>query len=88
MYLYLCLHGRTDAFGEICISAQGTLPADLQGTLYRNGPGNFDYGEDTLNHPFDGDGLVWSLTFDNGNIVARRRFVRTKALKEEMEAGA
>lgn len=67
---------------------QGTIPADLNGTLYKNGPGNFEFGGQRMTHPFDGDGLVASYAFSNGEVLARRRFVRTKALREEMAAGA
>jgi carotenoid cleavage dioxygenase-like enzyme len=67
---------------------QGTIPQELCGTLLRNGPGNFDFGSQQLNHPFDGDGLVWSFAFKDGQVLVRRKYVRTKAFKAEMAAGA
>lgn len=67
---------------------QGTVPADLRGTLLRNGPGNFEFGEQRISHPFDGDGLVSAFSFDGGSVLMRRKFVRTKAMKDEMAARA
>eukprot|EP00892_Ulva_mutabilis_P000995 jgi/Ulvmu1/10897/UM007_0074.1 len=65
---------------------KGTMPTDLRGTLLRNGPGNFDYGLQRLLHPFDGDGLINAFAFEDGEVLMRRKFVRTKAMKDEMAA--
>jgi all-trans-8'-apo-beta-carotenal 15,15'-oxygenase len=35
---------------------EGKIPADLQGTLFRNGPGLLEVNGQRLHHPFDGDG--------------------------------
>jgi all-trans-8'-apo-beta-carotenal 15,15'-oxygenase len=68
---------------------QGEIPADLKGTLLRNGPGNFDVGPgQKIQHPFDGDGVIQSYSFNEGQVVMRRKFVRTAAQREEMTAGA
>ena len=40
------------------------LPEDLKGTYFRNGPGKFQAGEDTVVHEMDGDGLMLAMTFD------------------------
>ena len=40
---------------------EGTIPKDLQGTLYRNGSGRIRIGNHQYGHWFDGDGLVTSL---------------------------
>ena len=37
---------------------EGSLPQDLRGTLYRNGPGKFESGGQPLGHLWDGDGLL------------------------------
>jgi all-trans-8'-apo-beta-carotenal 15,15'-oxygenase len=67
---------------------QGEIPKDLKGTLLRNGPGNFDFGSMRINHPFDGDGIISAYSFVDGQVLMRRKFVRTQDLKQEMEAGA
>ncbi|EFN57655.1 hypothetical protein CHLNCDRAFT_50902 [Chlorella variabilis] len=55
----------------------GQIPMDLHGTLFRNGPGKFQIGSDKVGHPYDGDGLVLAISFNNGSAFFRSRFVRT-----------
>ena len=69
------------------LGVQGEIPADLRGTMLRNGPGNFEFGEDRMCHPFDGDGLICSFAFSDEGVLARRKFVRTAHMQEEMAAG-
>jgi carotenoid cleavage dioxygenase-like enzyme len=47
-----------------CPQIQGQLPEGLRGTLLRNGPGLFEVGGRPVPQPFDGDGMVASLSFD------------------------
>ncbi|NEO87247.1 MAG: Apocarotenoid-15,15'-oxygenase [Spirulina sp. SIO3F2] len=64
----------------------GEIPPQLQGTLFRNGPGLMDINGDRFHHPFDGDGLICAFTFDQGRVHFRNRFVRTEGfLKEQTE---
>ena len=57
----------------------GTIPADLTGTLYRNGPGRWqDHTGRPLHHLFDGDGMVSAFTIDKGVVRCRNRYVRTQ----------
>ena len=42
-------------------AARGTIPAELRGTLYRNGPGRLERGGQWVHHPFDGDGMITAL---------------------------
>jgi len=56
----------------------GVVPEDLRGTFFRNGPGlNEVYGTQ-LAHPIDGDGIVAALSFVDGKVHFRSRFVQTK----------
>ncbi|WP_218079231.1 carotenoid oxygenase family protein [Anthocerotibacter panamensis] len=66
---------------------EGELPSELQGTLWRNGPGQFELGGVSYRHPFDGDGMVSALTFRDGRVHFRNRYVRTQAFQEEQQAG-
>lgn len=66
---------------------EGTIPPDLHGTFFRNGPGLLDVNGQRLHHPIDGDGMVFSMAFANGRAFVRNRFVRTKGFLEEQEAG-
>ena len=44
----------------------GRIPAWLQGTLLRNGPGMHTVGETRYNHWFDGLALLHSFTIGDG----------------------
>nr|WP_238717856.1 carotenoid oxygenase family protein [Petrachloros mirabilis] len=66
---------------------EGKIPTDLQGTLFRNGPGLLDVNGQRLHHPFDGDGMVCAFTFDQGRVYFRNRFVRTEGFVAEQQAG-
>ena len=55
----------------------GSLPRELEGTLFRNGPGKFTVGSDKVQHPYDGDGLILSIAIRDGKAFFRSRFVKT-----------
>jgi all-trans-8'-apo-beta-carotenal 15,15'-oxygenase len=57
----------------------GTLPTELAGTLYRNGPGRWeDHTGRPLHHLFDGDGMLSAFTIGSSGVRYRNRYVRTK----------
>ncbi len=66
---------------------EGQIPSELQGTLFRNGPGLLDVNGQRIHHPFDGDGMISRITFSNGHAHFRNRFIRTAAYLEEQKAG-
>ncbi|MBU6166120.1 MAG: carotenoid oxygenase family protein [Alphaproteobacteria bacterium] len=65
----------------------GRLPADLAGTLYRNGPALFRRGGTAVNHWFDGDGLVRAFRLADGRASLAARFVDTAKRRIETAAG-
>ena len=65
----------------------GEIPSELKGTLFRNGPGLLDINGQRIHHPFDGDGMISRITFNNGRAHFSNRFVRTSAYLEEQAAG-
>ena len=67
--------------------SRGQLPDALQGVLYRNGPGRLERGGQWVHHPFDGDGMITALRFENGEARLSNRFVRTAGWQEEEQAG-
>lgn len=74
------------------VELSGRLPAELAGTLYRNGPARHAVGGVRYRHWFDGDGMVhaWRLDggrLDGGRVAYRSRFVRTRKLEAETRAG-
>lgn len=66
---------------------EGTVPAELQGTLYRNGPGQLEIFGARIDQPFDGDGMVCRFSFADGKAHFSNRYVRTREFQEEQEAG-
>jgi len=68
-------------------AARGTIPTELEGTLYRNGPGRLERGGHWVHHPFDGDGMITALRFAGGKAELRNRFVRTEGFEAEEAAG-
>ncbi len=72
---------------EPVAAARGTIPAELSGTLYRNGPGRLERGGHWVHHPFDGDGMITALRFEGGRATLANRFVRTEGWCAEEEAG-
>ncbi len=66
---------------------EGEIPADLLGTVFRNGPGLLDINGYRLRHPFDGDGMISSIAFADGKAFYRNRFVRTEGYVAEQKSG-
>ncbi|MBW4575612.1 MAG: carotenoid oxygenase family protein [Aphanothece sp. CMT-3BRIN-NPC111] len=66
---------------------EGQIPPELNGTLFRNGPGLLDVNGQRLHHPFDGDGMVCAIAFSEGRAHFCNRFVRTPGFLEEQAAG-
>lgn len=68
-------------------AVEGRIPPELHGTLYRNGPGLLDVAGYPVHHPFDGDGMVVAISFQDGRAFYRNRFVRTEGFVAEQRAG-
>lgn len=66
---------------------EGQIPAELNGTLFRNGPGLLDINGHKIHHPFDGDGMISAIAFQDGRAYFRNRHIRTAAFVEEEKAG-
>ena len=64
----------------------GVIPPELNGTLFRNGPGLLEIFGKRLNQFFDGDGLVYSVAFENGELTFKHNFVGTKGFTDEQAA--
>jgi beta-carotene 15,15'-monooxygenase len=61
------------------LAVTGAVPSWLSGTLFRNGPGTFRVGEDSVDHWFDGLAMVQRYSFADGAVHYRNRFLRTDA---------
>ena len=66
---------------------EGKIPADLEGTFFKNGPGLLDINGSSIHHPFDGDGMISSVAFSKGRAYFRNKFVKTAGYLEEKKAG-
>ena len=66
---------------------RGTLPDGLKGTFYRNGPGRLERDGTRVHHPFDGDGMIAAMRFEDGGVKLTNRFVRTEGWLAEEKAG-
>lgn len=67
---------------------EGSIPASLKGTLFRNGNGRFQHFGVKYEHLFDGDGMVLSFKFENGKVHYSNRYVRTQEWEKEQERQA
>lgn len=68
------------------LEVTGRIPEDLVGSFYRNGP-NPAFPPLGQYHWFDGDGMIHAVTFEDGRACYRNRWVRSRALQEELRAG-
>ncbi|ESQ80260.1 carotenoid oxygenase family protein [Asticcacaulis sp. YBE204] len=66
----------------------GQMPKGLSGTLYRNGPGWFRYGDDVTGHWFDGDGMIQKYDLTASGVRHTGRFVDTVKHRVEQKRQA
>lgn len=64
----------------------GEIPADIDGVYIRNTE-NQIHEPIGRYHPFDGDGMIHMISFEGGEAEYRNRFVCTKGLVAEQDAG-
>ncbi|MEM6532336.1 MAG: carotenoid oxygenase family protein [Myxococcota bacterium] len=74
-------------FPPLEMELQGKLPAELSGTLYRNGPAGFERAGMRYQHWFDGDGMVQAFRFGRRGITHHGRKVATRKWQQEEQAG-
>jgi all-trans-8'-apo-beta-carotenal 15,15'-oxygenase len=65
----------------------GTLPTNLRGSLYRNGPALFERRGERIAHWFDGDGAILGVHFNEANATGVYRMVQTSGYQAEEAAG-
>lgn len=69
------------------LAVEGTIPQWLVGSLIRNTPAQYEIGERSYRHWFDGLAMLYSFTFENGRVSYRNRFIESKAHRENNETG-
>lgn len=65
---------------------EGAVPPGLNGTLFRNGPARNALAGAWFPHWFDGDGMISAITFRDGRVHYRNRYVRTRNYVDESAA--
>jgi all-trans-8'-apo-beta-carotenal 15,15'-oxygenase len=76
-----------DEHDERIEDIDGSVPAWLNGSLYRNGSGRNELDGDWFPHWFDGDGMISAIRFEAGTVRFRNRFVATENYRDESRAG-
>ena len=75
-----------DERDDLDLVVEGELPAELNGIFTRNGP-NPQFTPAGGYHPFDGDGMVHALYFEDGRVRYRNRWVESAGLLAERRRG-
>ena len=68
------------------LEVKGELPAGLTGMFVRNGP-NPQFPPVGAYHPFDGDGMLHAVYFENGKARYRNRWIESAGLLAERKRG-
>ena len=79
---------ETDVAPTAMRLVHGRAPADLTGTLFRNGPGKFRRPGGSATHWFDGDGLMRAFRVNDGQATLEARFADTPKRRWESEIDA
>ncbi|XP_049598324.1 carotenoid-cleaving dioxygenase, mitochondrial isoform X2 [Syngnathus scovelli] len=64
---------------------QGTIPHWINGSLLRNGPGKFEFGDTHYDHWFDGMAMMHKFQMEKGQVTYRSRFLHSDAYKKNSE---
>lgn len=76
-----------DEVASGALRVKGSIPKDLRGTFYRNGPARHERGHGRYAHKWDGDGMIQAFRFIDGGVSHQGRYVRTRKFKQESAAG-
>ena len=63
----------------------GEIPAWIYGTLYRNGPAIYEWGEEKYNHIFDPTAILQGFRFDKGRLHYTSRYIESMNYKVNLE---
>jgi carotenoid cleavage dioxygenase-like enzyme len=76
-----------ESLGPIAATIEGRMPAELKGTLYRNGPAWYERSGVRYEHWFDGDGMLHAWRLGEAGANHRARMVATSKFQREQRAG-
>lgn len=66
---------------------EGEIPGSLRGVFMRNGPNPMFQPDAHYAYPFDGTGMIHAVYLDQGRARYRNRWVRTREVLAEQQAG-
>ena len=66
-----------------CKDVEGSIPADLEGSYLKIGPGNLERAGQRYKHFLDGDGFVTKIDFARGQATYAGNFVETEYFQAE-----
>jgi carotenoid cleavage dioxygenase-like enzyme len=69
------------------LEVTGELPGWLSGSLLRTGPAQFEVGERTMRHWFDGLAMLHRFTIGGGRVSYASRFLQSRAYRAAREHG-
>ena len=69
------------------LPVSGDIPAWLQGTLIRNGPGTFKVGTERYRHWFDGLAMLHKFSFSQGRVSYANKFLEGRAYRAALDSG-
>jgi carotenoid cleavage dioxygenase len=76
-----------DEFAAPVTRISGRLPAELTGTLFRNGPAQHEIGNFRYQHWFEGDGMIQAWRFTGDGVEHQARMIETRKYLAEKAAG-
>ena len=68
--------------GVLDCVVEGVIPKWISGSFIANGPGQYKVGDQSFQHWFDGFALLKGFRFDDGNVSAVARYIRSKQFLE------
>ena len=66
---------------EVPVKAKiiGQIPKWVSGTLFKNGPGRYEFGEKRYEHLFDGQACIQKFRIENGQVEYSNKLLETKS---------
>lgn len=82
-----CFETRDEEIRVDSLPVAGDVPAWLSGTLVRNGPAQYEVGEEEYRHWFDGLAMLHAFGFEDRRVSYANRYLRSPAYEENNAEG-
>ncbi|KAJ8343112.1 hypothetical protein SKAU_G00330400 [Synaphobranchus kaupii] len=79
------VHSVEETPEPIKTTVRGNIPAWISGSFLRNGPGKFEFGNQSFNHWFDGMALLHKFKIEGGQVTYKSHFLRSDSYKANSE---